>query len=236
MIRTATFTLALALTACATNQTIVPPEQRASLKRNLEGQDRYFKLSYFATPFFGDATKRLLTPVPPDQVRLLEETDGTPINPGTVEATFPAGTEVRIRLLEFPTALAQTERVLVTPRTQPWLYVDVAGTPKDAPPYVLVLRPQIKDDRELHAEVDRWLARENPKTRLSTFTEVVQNAVASKRVVVDMPAEALEMAWGYPDRRVLTLEGDRKKETWIWPGQKQVVLLDGKVAELPAEP
>src|SRR5687767_8630077 len=117
MIRTAILTVALA--ACATNQSIVPPEQRASLKRSLEGQDRYLKLSFYATPFFGDSTKRLLTPVPPDQVRLLEETDGTPINPGAIEATFPAGTEVRIRALDFPTAIAQTERVLVTPRTQP---------------------------------------------------------------------------------------------------------------------
>src|SRR5687767_12101969 len=105
MIRTALLTLALC--GCATNQTIVPPEQRAALKRNLEGQDRYLKLSFYATPFFGDATKRLLTPVPPDQVRLLEEPNGKPINPGTVEATFPAGTEVRIRALEFPTVLAQ---------------------------------------------------------------------------------------------------------------------------------
>ncbi len=227
------FVLLSILAGCATNQAIVPPEQRATLKRNLEGQDRYLKLSFYATPFFGDATKRLLTPVPPDQVRLLEQPDGTPINPGTVEATFPAGTEVRIRALEFPTALAQTERVLMTPRTQPWVIVDVAGTPKDAPPYVLVLRPQIKDDRELYAEVDRWLSREDPKTRLQSFTDVVQTAVAGKKVVMDMPADALEMAWGYPERRVLALDGEKKKETWIWPGEKQVVLLDGKVAELP---
>src|SRR5262245_9872490 len=136
MIRTALLLTALSglwLAGCATNQTIVPPEQRASLKRNLEGQDRYLKLSFYATPFFGDATKRLLTPVPPEQVRLLEQPNGTPINPGAVEATFPAGTEVRIRALDFPTALAQTERVLVTPRTQPWLTVEVAGTPKGAP-------------------------------------------------------------------------------------------------------
>jgi hypothetical protein len=48
-----------------------------------------------------------------------------------------------------------------------------------------------------------------------------------------MPAEALEMAWGYPERRVLAFEGDKKKETWIWAGeQRQAVLLDGRVAEV----
>src|SRR5438132_7413089 len=116
------------LSACASTQVIVPPEQRAALKRELEGQERYLKLSFYVTPFFGDATKRLLTPVPPDQVRLLEQTDGTPINPGPVEATFAAGTLVRIKSVDFPTLLAQTERVAVTPRTQPWVIVDVAGT------------------------------------------------------------------------------------------------------------
>jgi hypothetical protein len=229
--------LALLLTsACATNQVIVPPEQRAGLKRELEGQDRYLKLSFYATPFFGDDTKRLLTPVPPEQVRLLEQPDGTPILPGAAEAVFPAGTAVRIKLLEFPTALAQTERVMLTPRTQPWLYVDVAGTPKDAPPYILVLRQLIKDDRELDAEVDRYLSREDPKLKLQAFSDVIQTAIAAKKVVLDMPAEALEMAWGYPDRRVYAVDGEKKKETWIWAGEKQVVLLDGRVSEVPPAP
>lgn len=233
MIRTALLTLGLLLAGCATSQVMVPPEQRAALKRTLEGQDRYLKLSFYATPFFGDTTRRLLTPVPPEQVRMLEQPDGTPILPGPVESVFPAGTLVRIRALDFPTAIAQTERVLMTPRTQTWVTVDIAGTPKNAPPYVVVLRPQIKDDRELDAEVDRWLAREDPKTRLQAFSDVIQTAIAGKKVVLDMPAEALEMALGYPDRRVLALEGEKKKETWVWPGEKQVVLLDGRVTEIP---
>lgn len=233
MTRTALLTLGLMLAGCATSQPMVPPEQRAALKRTLEGQDRYLKLSFYATPFFGDATRRLLTPVPPEQVRLLEQPNGTPIVPGPVETVFPAGTVVRIKALDFPTAIAQTERVLMTPRTQTWVTVDIAGTPKDAPPYVLVLRPMIKDDRELDAEVDRWLSRQDPRTRLSAFSDAIQNAIAGKKIVLDMPADALEMAWGYPDRRVVALEGEKKKETWVWPGEKQVVLLDGKVAELP---
>jgi hypothetical protein len=212
---------------------MVPPEQRAGLKRELEGTERYLKLSFYATPFFGDTTKRLLTDVDPSQVRLLEQPNGTVINPGPIESTFPAGTVVRIKMLEFPTPIAQTERVLTTPRSQPWLYLDVAGTPQDALPYILVLRPQLKDDRELDAEVDRYLAREDPKRTLATFTEGVQNAVAAKKAVIDMPADALEMAWGYPERRVLAFEGDKKKETWIWSGdQRQAVLLDGRVAEV----
>ena len=70
-------------------------------------------------------------------------------------------------------------------------------------------------------------------SRLAAFSDAVQSAIAAKKAVLDMPAEALEMAWGYPVRRVYALEGERKKETWVWPGEKQVVLLDGRVSELP---
>jgi hypothetical protein len=49
-----------------------------------------------------------------------------------------------------------------------------------------------------------------------------------------MPSDALEMAWGYPERKEISFEGDRRKEVWRWPGGKRVaVLLDGRVTELP---
>src|SRR5438105_99625 len=97
------------LCACATANELVPPEQRAGLKRELEGEERYLKLSFYSTPFFGDAARKLLTPVPPAQVRLVESPDGSPLDPGEIERTFPAGTAVRIKHLEFPTARAQLE-------------------------------------------------------------------------------------------------------------------------------
>ncbi len=225
--------LLLCLCACVTTQVFVPPEQRAGLMRELEGTERYLKHSFYATPFYGDATKRLLTDVDPSQARFLESAGGDPINPGPPEATFPAGTVVRIKALEFPTPISETERVLMTPRSLVWVFLDVAGTPNDAPPYVLVLRPGLKDDRELDAEVDRFLAREDPHRQIQAFTEAVQAALKEKRAIVEMPADALEMAWGYPERRVLAFEGDKKKETWIWAGDKrQAVLLDGHVTEV----
>lgn len=221
----------LSFVGCATHHVEVPADQRATVKRGLEGQDRFLKLSFFSTPFFGDTTRKLLTQVRPDQVRMLERYDGTPITPGGVEAIFPAGTGVRIKSVDFPTAFSSTERVLMTPRAQVWVTVDIAGTPRNAPPYVLVLRPGIKDDRELMAEIDKLLAQEDPKPQISGWSEVVQNAVAAKKVVNDMPAEAVEMAMGYPEKRVLVFEGDQRKETWIWPGNQQVVLLNGRVSQ-----
>jgi len=167
-------------------------------------------------------------------VRLLENPDGSPINPGPVERIFPAGTRARIKGVEFPTPLAMTGRVLMTPRTQPWVFLDLEGTPRDSPPFVLVLRQNLKTDTEFMAELDRYLSTDDPAARLEQWPTPVRDAVKSKQALAEMPADALEMAWGYPERKEISFEGERRKEVWKWPGGKRTaVLFDGKVAELP---
>jgi hypothetical protein len=224
---------AVLFVGCTTTQVYIPSEARPAIVRQLEGEDRFMKVSFFVTPFFGDGSKKLLSPVQPDELRLLENTDGTAIHPGAVDAVFPAGTLVRIKKVEFPSSFTMTERMLMTPRTLVWLYLDVGGTPKNAPPYVLVLRPGIRDETEFASEVERYLGKEDPAPRLAGFSDPVREAVLTKRAILDMPADALEMAWGYPEVKKLSFEGEKKLETWTWPGGKRVALLaDGRVTEL----
>ena len=65
------------------------------------------------------------------------------------------------------------------------------------------------------------------------MSPVVRDAIGKKEALPDMTADALEMAWGSPERRVLAFEGSQKKETWLWAdGLRQATLLDGKVTEL----
>ena len=104
------------LSGCATAAIAVPPEQATRLERELTGEERFLKVSMYSTPFFKDASKRLLTPVAPELVQLLDNPDGTPINPGPVKQIFPVGIKARIKGIEFPTPLAMTGRVLMTPR------------------------------------------------------------------------------------------------------------------------
>ncbi|MBE2252420.1 MAG: hypothetical protein IAE78_23005 [Myxococcus sp.] len=231
--RSALLGVLLSLSGCATSQVFVPPEQAAALQRSLAGEERYLRIAFFGTPFFGDSTKKLLSPVSPDQVRALNNPDGTPVSPGPVERVFAPGTAARVLKVEFPTAYAMSERVLYTPRTLAWVYLDVAGTPKQSPPYILLLRPGLKDEHEVLSEVERYLSKEPVKPLLDGFTETVRAAVLEKKAIVDMPAEALEMAWGYPEQKRFELEGTVKKETWLYAeGRRQAVLRDGKVAEL----
>jgi hypothetical protein len=229
-VRLAGAVVALAFTGCVTAQVAIPPTQVSQLERQLNGEQRFLRVSMYVTPFYGDATKRLVTPVAPELVRYLDDTGGKPLNPGPVERTLPAGTAVRIVKVEFPSAWVMTERVLYTPRTLVWVYLDVAGTPKQAPPYVLVLRPGLKTDQEFLAELERHLSREDQARRLETFSEAVREAVRTKAALVDMPAEALEMAWGYPESKKIELVGAQRKETWRWAdGLRTATVVEGRL-------
>lgn len=221
--------------ACATPSVAMSVEQRAGLERRLAGDDRFLRVSMFSTQLFGDASKRLLTPVLPDEVRLLESPGGKSMSPGEIQSLFPVGTRVRIKKVEFPSPWTLTERVLLTPRTETWVYVDVEGTPKNSPPYVWVMRSTVKDDREFLAHLDLYLSAEDPRVMLANFGDGVRDAVLRKQAIVDMPAEALEMAWGYPETKTVTFVGEKRQERWSWPGGKRfAVLEEGRVVTLPA--
>lgn len=222
--------LAFAVTGCATAQVAIPPTQVAELERSLNGDQRFLRVSMFLTPFYGDATKRLLTPVAPELVRLLDGPSGKPINPGQVERTYPAGTAVRIHKVEFPSAWVMTERVLYTPRSLVWLYLELPGMPRNSPPAVLVLRPGLGSDQELITELERHLTREDQTKRLESFSDPVREAIRTKSVAVEMPAEALEMAWGFPESKRIEMIDAQRKETWRWgDGARTATLVEGRL-------
>lgn len=218
-------------TACA-SQTKLSAEDRTALQHDLTtgpAAVRYLKASSYITPFFGDASKRLLTPYPPEEVRLLNDTAGKPINPGPVQALVPAGTAVRVLQVEFPTSWAMAERVLYSPRTQPWVYLQVEGAPAGAP-VILVLPPMLDKKEDVLAELDRHLPPESPAPRMSKFPARFQEAIKQKRVLENMPEAALGMSWGAPESIRRTLDGQRVNQEWVYPGgMRRVFLTDGVV-------
>lgn len=223
----------LSLCGCATAQVALPPTESAALMRELNGQQRFLRVSMNVMPFYGDATRRLLTPLEPTLVRFLDDTSGNPIDPGAVEATFPAGTPVRIAKVEFPSGWTMAERVLYTPRTLVWVYVDVEGRSRNAPPAVLVLRPGLATKDDFMVELEHHLTREDQASRLDGFSDVVREAIKKKQAVRDMPATALEMAWGFPESKRIELVDTQRRETWSWgDGARKAVLVDGRVQEV----
>jgi hypothetical protein len=231
-LRWAALSLAVVLGGCASH-TQVAPEVRARVERDLTGRDstKFLKLSYFVTPFFGDASKRLLTAVPPDEVRLLNHPDGRPVNPGPVEKILPAGRKVRITRVEFPTSWVVMERIPYTPRHQPWVYLEVEDEPKGQT-FILPISPELTNHDDLVAEVGRFLADQDPSGILEAFSDSVRDAVRTKTAVTDMPKEALQMAWGYPELIRKDRDGDQLKETWVYPGRKRIAhVVDGRLVK-----
>jgi hypothetical protein len=225
--------LLAALAAGCGSHTRMPPEARASLSSTLTGPEaeQYLRLSGNVTPFFGDASKRLLTPYAPEDVRLLDDTGGKPINPGAVERILPVGTKVRITRVEFPTSWVVAERVLYTPRTWPWVYLAEEGASPEAPPLVLVLPPNLERPEDFRTELEKYLAPRDLKAQLEALAPAVREAVREKRLIANMPLDAVRMAWGPPERIVRSLEGTAKNEEWTYPGgRRKAFLTDGRLA------
>lgn len=230
-------TLLLATLSGCASYTALAPEEREAANRyaTSRGGEQFLKLSFYVTPFFGDASKRLLTDVPPEEVELLNDPRGQPIRPGAVEQTLGAGRPVRVLKVEFPTSWAMTERVVYTPRTQPWVYLEVPGEKTDRP-YILVLRPGLKSVEDVRSELERYLTREDPAPKLSNFNAAVREAIAKKSALPEMPADALLMAWGYPEIKKISFEDGARKEIWLYAGKKRsATLVDGRVSELSGE-
>jgi hypothetical protein len=227
---------ALGLVACGAgcaSHSALAVEDRGYLERAWAGRekDQFLKLSFYVTPFFGDSTKRLLTALPPDEVRLLQSPGGQTISPGKVERILPAGTPVQIEKVEFPTSYVIPGRILYTPRTLPWIYLRVPG--ESGPPLILVLRPQLRSRAEAQSELDRYLTEVDPAPLLSTYSSSVREGIRRKDALEDMPADALERAWGYPERKQVRFTEDSREEEWIYPGaRRRAVLQDDRVVRL----
>ncbi|MBM7116572.1 hypothetical protein [Archangium primigenium] len=235
MKRLLVLSLTLLLAAGCASQTKLSAEDRSSLDRDLTtgpAAVRYLKVSSYVTPFFGDGSKRLLTPYPPEEVRLLNDTKGQPLNPGPIQTLVPAGTQVRVLKVEFPTSWAIAERVLYSPRTQPWVYLQVEGAPAGSP-IILVLPPRLDTREDVRAELDRHLLVQDPAPRLGKFAARFREALQQKRVLEGMPEAALELSWGAPETIRRTLDGPRVNQEWVYPGGKRrVFLTDGVVTRI----
>ncbi len=225
--------LGTVLLGCA-SRTALSTEDREALQRELRGEtrDRFLRLSYYVTSFFGDSSKKLLTPIPPEEVEFSTDFGGGLGSPGPIEQVLPAGRHGRILQVEFPTAWAMAHRLPDTPRDHPWIYLH-AERQNGGLPLILVLPKQLQSKEDFEAELERYLCSIDPTTLMSDWTEGIREAVRAKNAVADMPSDALEMAWGYPERKKVFFEEATRKEEWSYPGGKRLAFIaDGRVTRV----
>lgn len=227
-----------AASGCITGHVHMSADDRREAERQVQIQgDRQLRLSYFVTSFFGDDSKLLLSQYPPEELKMVLQPDGTPVIPETTLKIIPAGTPARILGLEFPTSWAIASRIPYTPRFQPWLFVAVQGEPTDIP-FVIPLNPRLSTVAEALAEVDRYLAREDLKPFIASLPEGMRTDVRNKSARQDMPVQALEMVWGYPDLKRITFDEEgTRTESWEWgDGIRSAIVKDGRAIKLTQPP
>ncbi len=215
---------ALALAAC-TPRAVIPDAERERTREALDGQQRYLRVAVSVHPLYGDGSRRLLLDAPPSEVDLLRGAGDERVAPPPAERILPPGTPVRITEVEFPTGLVIARRVVLSPRYHPWVLLSVPG---DARPHVLVLPQLTVSASDAVAEVDRILTADDPSAALAALPPAQREAVLQKTLVEGLPARAVEMAWGMPERK--RIDRPAGTEEWSWPDAKRrAFLLDERL-------
>jgi hypothetical protein len=219
------------LAACAPRVT-VPEEERQRASRELQGQLRFAKVALYVAPLFGDSSKLLVSDQPLEELDLLESARGTPIAPPPAERVLLPGTPLRVQGVEFPTGWLIARRVVMTPRYHPWVYLALDG---EARPLVAVLSQTLTTAEEVRGELDRMVGTADAGPAFRGLPELQRAAIALKRPVEGMTPQALEMAWGYPERKLV--DRPAATEEWTWPGnRRQAFLRDGKLLRWSVRP
>jgi hypothetical protein len=216
--------LAILLAGCLPRAS-VPDAERQRAREELEGAQRWLAVAVNVGPFFGDASRLLASDQPFEEVELLEGPSGKVIAPPAVERVLPPATPVRIERVEFPTGWTIAKRILMTPRYHPWVHLRVPG---EARPVILVLPQELATAEEVRVELDRWLASADPGPALRALPESHRASVEAKGLVEDMAPRTVEMAWGYPERKVV--DRPAGTEDWTWPGgRRRAWFKDGRL-------
>lgn len=224
--------LALATLAACTPRAVIPDAERERTREALDGQQRYLRVAVSVHPLFGDGTRRLLLDAHPSEVDLLRGAGGERVAPPPAERILPPGTPVRISEVEFPTGLVIARRVVLSPRYHPWVILSVPG---DARPHVLVLPQLTVTASDAVAEVDRVLTADDPSPALAALPTDQRDAVLRKALVEGLPARAVEMAWGLPERK--RIDRPAGTEEWTWPdARRRAFLLDDRLVRWEQTP
>ncbi len=214
--------------------------EQTQVTLRVQGAPRQLARSLWVTPFFRDDSKRLLTGDRPEDVELLVTPAGAPISPGDIQEVLPAGTHVKVQTVSFPSTWENVSRPILTPRDRPWVELIVDGRPATTL-YVLVLRPDLKNEDDAIAEIGKWLTVDKLDEEIARLPVADQTAIRTRELVIGLSVRALELALSPPSLKRIYGDGAVRAEDWTWhtpQGDRIASVRDGLVAkvELPKKP
>lgn len=202
----------------------MPVPEQEKIQGTLQHRSRQLAVSMYWGPFFRDARYHLLTDQPPENIELLLDPKGNRIHPGDPLGIISAGSRVRIKDIQFATASAATSRSLFTPRFFTWVLLDIPGHDR---PAVIVIREEPRNHDAFLKILERYLSTDNISEIVSSYPEEIRNAIAEKRLVEGMNANAIIMAWGNPIQVTKDFENGVPVDRWRYEGERIVMLRDG---------
>lgn len=212
--------------SCLKTSMQLPAADEYRARKEAQGQSRFLRVALNAGPLWGDTDKVYLTDLPTSEVDLVELPGGKPIPPPAFEKVLPPGTPVRVQQIEFPDTFVVAQRVLVTPRLNPWVYLQVEGDPRT---FILVLPQEMKNLEDVRAELERYLSQDDVRPAFAAFPYEIREAILHKEARAGMSSRALEMAWGLPERK--HVDRPASTEEWIWANGKRRAYLRDDVVE-----
>jgi len=150
---------------------------------------------------------------------------------GKSEGIIPAGTPVTLLDVVFPSERSLLDRPVGTPREQVWVRLQLPG----GTVAILTLPNTARSEQDFWGGLGQWVTRFDPGLQTASWNDAVVEAVRTRRLVVEMPDDAVTAAWGPPLRKDVRFESGLRRESWIWPGPgRSAELLDGKLLEARA--
>lgn len=195
------------------------------------------------TVFYGDLyddnERWLLSAYPFTDTYHLVDLRGRPIFPKKQRGMLPAGTQVQIRTVEFPTAWQMTKRMVTTPRYNPWLICKVAqkvaNFPENTPPLVLILPDELPNEQDVELAIGNVLAPVGEVSQwLTTLRPTVQVAIAHKTVLPGMTRHELVASQGEPIHWFVDHTDDGRAARVAWYPHQEIWMIENSVLEIRA--
>lgn len=226
---------------CATT-TAIPEGTRDRLTRQVVGQRFWLKTSQFGGQFYDDRRFKLLDPKPFEQITALTTSDGHLITPPAAEGIISAGTQVRVKSVEWPTGSVVFKRPLYSPRYETWIKLGVAldrgaVTLERPETYIMLVPNNLSNEADFMRWFNSTFSKNDVNDWILSLDKHIRNAILSKTVTKGMDQEQLFAALGHPDQ-LMRKRVDKNDQTITREiatyGGKIILLEAGKVIEIHA--
>jgi hypothetical protein len=216
------------------------PQLSEPLQKNLISQYTTqivaLKQSCYFGSLYDENEKYLLSPSAFRNISHIVGLDGAPIHPNNQLGIIPAGTLFQIKRIAFPSFFTSFERMLTTPRYNPWVYLEpLEQNNPHLPtkyPYIVLLPLDIETEADFHASLFDMLGPKNEVLAWLTQRKAsVRSAIEFKEALTGMNRDELIAALGTP-KHWLSATSEIGNAEIAWYPEQEVWLINNVVLEI----